>query len=101
MNVSDNQSLDVCNVARETVVKMATILDPRYLKYVIKEMKELPTIRLAGLLCLISFIFIPFWFFDLVCISSTIIQSDSKVFNKKKCDSLAYSHSLCHVTHVM
>ena len=30
-------------MARETLVKMATILGPRYLQYVIKEMKELLT----------------------------------------------------------
>eukprot|EP00731_Ephydatia_muelleri_P001007 Em0001g1007a len=38
-----NRSRDVRDVARETLVKMATILGPRYLQYVIKEMKELLT----------------------------------------------------------
>lgn len=38
-----NRSRDVRDVARETLVKMATILGSRYLQYVIKEMKELLT----------------------------------------------------------
>lgn len=42
-NSLKNRSRDVRDVARDTLIKMATSLGPKYLQYVIKEMKELLT----------------------------------------------------------
>ena len=38
-----NHSRDVCDIARDTLIKMATALGSKYLQYLIKEMKELLT----------------------------------------------------------
>ena len=38
--VLKNRSRDVRDIGRSTLVKMATSLGPKYLKYIIKEMKE-------------------------------------------------------------
>ena len=42
-NSLKNHSRDVCDVARDTLIKMATALGSKYLQYLIKEMKELLT----------------------------------------------------------